>query len=50
MSNELRSSTNGRGQSSLIDQMFERLPGELQDKVRNQIIQRKGLAAGELGA
>ena len=49
-SNDLRSATNGRGSSSLVDQMFEKLPYELQDKVKNQIIQRKGLAAGELGA
>ena len=49
-SNDLRSATGGRGNSSLIDQMFERLPGELQDKIKNQIIQRKGLSQGELGA
>ena len=49
-SSDLRSATEGRGNSSLMDQMFERLPIELQEKVRNQIIQRKGLTAGELGA
>jgi elongation factor 2 len=49
-SNDLRSSTGGRGNSSLIDQSFERLPGELQTKVRNQIVQRKGLSEGSLGA
>jgi len=49
-SNDLRSATGGRGNSSLIDQMFERMPGELQDKIKNQIIQRKGLSQGELGA
>ena len=49
-SNALRSATGGRGNSSLIDQGFERLPGELQDKIKNQIIQRKGLSSGELGA
>ncbi|MEK6950696.1 MAG: elongation factor EF-2 [Nanoarchaeota archaeon] len=48
-SSDLRSATEGRGNSSLIDQMFERLPYELQDKVRDQIIKRKGLTAGELG-
>src|SRR3989339_1582211 len=47
-SNDLRSSTEGRGNSSLIDQMFEKLPYELQEKVRQLIIQRKGLTAGEL--
>ncbi len=49
-SNDLRSATAGRGNSSLVDQMFEKLPGELQDKIRNQIISRKGLSPGELGA
>ncbi|PIN76366.1 elongation factor EF-2 [Candidatus Woesearchaeota archaeon CG10_big_fil_rev_8_21_14_0_10_36_11] len=49
-SNDLRSATGGRGNSSLIDQTFERLPGELQEKIKNQIVQRKGLSAGSLGA
>jgi len=49
-SNDLRSGTGGRGNSSLVDQAFEKLPGELQDKIRNLIIQRKGLSAGSLGA
>jgi len=49
-SSDLRSATEGRGSSSLVDQMFERLPYELQDKVKNSIIQRKGLSAGSLGA
>ena len=49
-SSDLRSGTEGRGSSSLVDQMFERLPMELQEKVRQQIIQRKGLSSGELGA
>ena len=31
-----------------MDQMFEKLPYELQEKVRQLIIQRKGLTAGEL--
>lgn len=48
-SSDLRSATEGRGNSSLVDQMFEKLPIELQEKIRNQIIQRKGLSAGELG-
>jgi elongation factor 2 len=42
-SNDLRSGTGGRGISSLIDQTFEKLPNELQDKIRKQIRQRKGL-------
>lgn len=49
-SSDLRSATEGRGNSYLVDQNFERLPGELQEKIRGQIIQRKGLAVGELGA
>lgn len=49
-SNDLRSATGGRGNSSLISQDFEKLPMELQDKVRAQIIQRKGLSSGSLGA
>lgn len=49
-SSELRSATGGRGTSSLSDQVFERLPAELQPKVRAQIIQRKGLTEGMLGA
>ncbi|MFH1275741.1 MAG: elongation factor EF-2 [Candidatus Woesearchaeota archaeon] len=49
-SNDLRSATGGRGNSSLIDQMFERMPFELQDKIRKQIVQRKGISEGSLGA
>ena len=49
-SNSLRSETGGRGSSSLINQTFERLPTELQEKIKKQIIQRKGLSEGELGA
>lgn len=49
-SNDLRSATGGRGNSSLVDQSFEKLPMELQDKIRKQIVQRKGLAEGSLGA
>jgi elongation factor 2 len=49
-SNDLRSATAGRGNSSLVDQTFERLPGELQEKIKKQIISRKGLSEGSLGA
>jgi elongation factor 2 len=49
-SNGLRSATGGRGNSSLVDQSFELLPRELQDKVRTTIVQRKGLTSGNLGA
>jgi elongation factor 2 len=49
-SSDLRSATGGRGTSSLVDQTFEKLPNELQDKIVRQIVQRKGLTAGMLGA
>ncbi|MBR9691491.1 elongation factor EF-2 [Candidatus Woesearchaeota archaeon] len=48
-SSDLRSATGGRGTSSLIDQTFEKLPGELQEKIVKQIIQRKGLSEGQVG-
>jgi elongation factor 2 len=47
-SNDLRSATGGRGNSSLVDQSFELLPRELQDKIRKQIVERKGLSAGQV--
>jgi len=43
LSSELRSATGGRGSSSVVDQAFERLPDELQDKIIKQIRDRKGL-------
>ena len=49
-SSDLRSATGGRGNSSLVDQMFEKLPNELQDKIVKQIRDRKGLTEGQLGA
>jgi len=49
-SSELRSATGGRGSSSLVDQMFEKLPAELQDKIVKQIRERKGLTEGQVGA
>jgi elongation factor 2 len=49
-SSDLRSATGGRGTSSLADQVFEKLPSELQEKIVRQIVQRKGLTAGMLGA
>ena len=47
---DLRSATEGRGNFSLIDQEFQKVPSELQQKVRDQIVQRKGLKEGQLGA
>ena len=49
-SSDLRSATGGRGISSLMDQMFERMPEELQQKIKKRIIQRKGVSEAELGA
>lgn len=46
-SNDLRSSTEGRGISSLMDQAFQKLPGELQMNVVRGIRQRKGLAENQ---
>jgi elongation factor 2 len=49
-SSDLRSATGGRGNSSLVDQMFEKLPNEMQDKIIQQIRQRKGLTESQVGA
>ncbi len=49
-SSDLRSATGGRGSSSIIDQVFERIPGEIQEKVIKQIKERKGLKDSMLGA
>ena len=48
-SSDLRSATAGRGTSSLIDQTFEKLPQELQEKIVSQIKQRKGLTDAQVG-
>jgi elongation factor 2 len=49
-SSDLRSATAGRGNSSLADQSFEKLPSELQPRIIQQIVQRKGLTQAMLGA
>ncbi len=46
-SNDLRSSTEGRGVSSLVDQRYEKAPSEIQEEVVRRIRQRKGLAEGQ---
>ena len=46
-SNDLRSATEGRGISSLMDQKFQKLPRDLQDNVIRKIRDRKGLAEGQ---
>ncbi|MGM5484257.1 MAG: elongation factor EF-2 [Nanobdellota archaeon] len=43
LTSELRSATGGRGSSSLVDQIFEKLPEELQEKVISRIRNRKGM-------
>jgi elongation factor 2 len=46
-SNDLRSATEGRGISSLVNQYFKKLPGEMQDEVIKKIRQRKGLSENQ---
>jgi elongation factor 2 len=46
-SNDLRSATEGRGVSSLADQLFEKVPTSLQDDVIKKIRSRKGLAENQ---
>ena len=46
-SNDLRSATEGRGVSSLVDQLFERIPMSLQADVIRKIRDRKGLAENQ---
>ncbi len=48
-SSDLRGATGGRGSSSIIDQVFERLPNELQQRIITQIRQRKGLTSAMVG-
>lgn len=47
ISSDLRSATEGRGGFFLVDQAFERLPDELQQKISRQIRERKGLKKEE---
>ncbi len=48
-SSDLRSATEGRGVSSLVDQSFERIPFELQQKTTQEIKSRKGLTDAMVG-
>ncbi len=43
LTSDLRSATGGRGSHYVVDQVFERLPFDLQQKVVTQIRKRKGL-------
>jgi len=46
-SNDLRSETEGRGVSSLMDQHYKKLPSDLQEYVIKKIRERKGLAENQ---
>jgi len=46
-SNDLRSSTEGRGSSSLLDQEFDKVPTGMQKDVIRKIRQRKGLSENQ---
>jgi elongation factor 2 len=46
-SSDLRSATEGRGTSSLLDQQFEKIPASLQEDVIRKIRDRKGLAENQ---
>jgi elongation factor 2 len=46
-SNDLRSATEGRGVSSLADQMFEKVPASMTPEVIRRIRERKGLAENQ---
>ena len=46
-SSDLRSATEGRGVSSLMDQLFEKIPSGLQADVIRKIRTRKGLAENQ---
>lgn len=46
-SSDLRSATEGRGTSSLVDQQFEKIPALLQADVIKKIRERKGLAENQ---
>ncbi len=43
LTSALRSATGGRGSQSVVDQLFELLPYELQEQIIKQIRERKGL-------
>ncbi len=47
LASELRSATEGRGSFSMVDQNFEKVPGNIQDNIVRKIRTRKGLADNE---
>jgi len=46
-SNDLRSATEGRGTSSILDQLFEKVPTNLQENIIRRIRERKGLSENQ---
>ncbi len=48
LSNDVRGATEGRASFSVVDQFFEKLPEELQNKIIMQIRSRKGLKEEEM--
>ena len=47
LASDLRSATEGRGNFSMVDQNFEKMPASVQPEVVRQIRTRKGLADNE---
>ena len=47
LASDLRSATEGRGNFSMIDQMFEKVPQSLQPEIVKKIRDRKGMAENE---
>ena len=47
LASDLRSETEGRGNFTMIDQSFEKMPASIQEQVVRQIRTRKGLAENE---
>ena len=47
LASDLRSATQGRGSFSMVDQSFEKMPGNIQVDVVKKIRERKGLAENE---
>lgn len=46
-SSDLRSATEGRGTSSLLDQSFDKIPSSMQDETIRRIRERKGLSENQ---
>lgn len=47
LASDLRSATEGRGSFSMVDQKFEKVPGNIQADIIRKIRTRKGLAENE---